>query len=103
MTEVYNILKFIEKDYKSWDEIRKHFAWSDDEARVKWGRYFEPEKFIRPKTNRGSGPEQSYTASDEGKRYLEQNSFWSKISSNQLVVGVILLIIGVIIGYFVKG
>ena len=113
-SEIYQILKFIENSYKTFQEIKKHFGWDAEKTQIIWDRYFEHSRavYIQPRDRSGSGSHQEYTASVKGKEYLLQNtkkelspvkkSIWNVISSNPIAAtvigGLILLAFGLMFG-----
>ncbi|MBI4019439.1 MAG: hypothetical protein HY364_04240 [Candidatus Aenigmarchaeota archaeon] len=98
MGELINILKFIEKDYKYFSEVRKHFNLNEGEAQIVWDRYFEKGKYIQPKDSSGSGSHQRYTASDEGKGLLEENSLFNRVTLRQIIAGTIIAVVSFVLG-----
>lgn len=100
MTELYEILKFIEKSPKSWKELKDHFDWNVREAQYVWDIYFDDKtkKYVYESSERRSEREtiSIWFVTHEGKNYIKENSSQNRwLMRNQLAISIVTVILSI--------
>ncbi len=106
MTDLYDILKFIDKNQRTWQEIKTHFNWDNDQAQLIWNQFFgnTPKYVAESKRRIGNTTETVWYISHEGKIYLRENSPVNKwVVRNQLTIAIITVILSVFGSILITG